>query len=896
MRRQAAQFVLHSRGALVEPLESRIMLTALISIAEDGKLTANDTSSQPAVSANGRYVAFASNATNLVSGITDSNGETDIFVRDRHTGTTQLISRIGDRTGNSRSLSPSISDDGRYIAFVSLANDLVTDLDDYNQSADVFLADRVTGAISLVSIAATGKTGTRTVGASLYGAASYSPRISGDGMRVAFVSTADDFGPTITAGSTNIFLRDLAGEVTTRVNALGQHSAGMPAIDHDGSDIAYFLQDDTASLVVTHTTTDTHTTLDLGTDIDEQLLKSEARFIDISADGNWIAFAQPLSQQDNRKLRVWNWQSFESAVLAEKTEQWTSVSISCDGRFVTFDSAVALTDRGDDHNSKVYLFDRHSQNYSLISLDAQYARASYGYSASISGDGRFVVYASSAADQLNMTAKNPAGRDQIYISDNLAGSIMRGRIWLDADGDRLHDTSESPRAGVIVFLDQNRNGLLDSGEQRTTTDSAGRYVFKNLPQGNYTVVQRVSGGLAQSGPAPKSGFSILIRFSSDIPDAVKPIFRAAAKRWSRIIIGDLPDAGGIDDLRINVSRSNLAGDTFAISAPTHLRRDSLLPYRATMTVDPSALASPWLRQIVEHEIAHALGFGALWDQLHLIQRRRSGAAVYTGAKALAQYRNVISASATVIPLETEGSIGTRDVHWKANWSLLDNGSYELLRGYIGGDGARLSVITSAAMQDLGYVVDLGAADHFGFGQILTASDLNQRKLYYTRNAAYAVTIGPAEIRGGYDFSVTQGSSVSGQVYRDDNRDGKRQTNEPLQRRTVYLDLNFNGVLDKTEPRMASVDGSYRFSDLPIGFYRVRQILRDGWVGSGPDYYDLTVEPGENQTGGNFGTRRASDGLAASFSSAVRISACSFPALAPLELFAAEDDSTEAMFA
>tara|TARA_B100000809_G_scaffold113046_1_gene111575 strand:+ start:72 stop:458 length:387 start_codon:yes stop_codon:yes gene_type:complete len=108
-----------------------------VSIAFVGRTEGNGHSGEPSISADGRYVAFMSDANNLVSG--DTNGDTDIFVHDRETGQTELVSVDSDSSpGNRQSRQSSISADGRYVAFSSDANNLVPG--DTNGHWDIFVA------------------------------------------------------------------------------------------------------------------------------------------------------------------------------------------------------------------------------------------------------------------------------------------------------------------------------------------------------------------------------------------------------------------------------------------------------------------------------------------------------------------------------------------------------------------------------------------------------------------------------------------------------------------------------------------------------------------------------------------------------------------------------------
>src|SRR5439155_1170129 len=131
------------------------------------------------ISADGRFVTFTSAASNLVSG--DTNGADDVFVHDRLTRVTERVSVASDGTeGNDESFRASISADGRVVAFVSAASNLVTG--DTNGAFDVFVHDRLTGVTERVSIASDGTEGDSTfVGASM----------SADGCFVAFVSTVN---------------------------------------------------------------------------------------------------------------------------------------------------------------------------------------------------------------------------------------------------------------------------------------------------------------------------------------------------------------------------------------------------------------------------------------------------------------------------------------------------------------------------------------------------------------------------------------------------------------------------------------------------------------------------------------------------------------------------------
>jgi Tol biopolymer transport system component len=179
--------------------------TTLISVTSQGNSQLEKWSDSPAISAEGRYVAFTSQVSDLVPG--DTNGNLDVFVRDTVAGTTTRasVSSIGEQ-GNNLSDLPSISPDGRYVTFLSLASNLTAG--DTNNHSDVFVKDLKTGAIARVSISSTGKQGN---------ADSYESSISASGRYVTFSSDATNLVSGDTNGKTDVFIRDLISGAARRI-------------------------------------------------------------------------------------------------------------------------------------------------------------------------------------------------------------------------------------------------------------------------------------------------------------------------------------------------------------------------------------------------------------------------------------------------------------------------------------------------------------------------------------------------------------------------------------------------------------------------------------------------------------------------------------------------------
>ena len=163
-------------------------------------------SSLARISADGRYVAFCSLATNLVAG--DTNGAMDVFVYDRNTSTIERVS-INDsaQEGNAASMYPSLSSDGRYVAFSSWATNLVAGPP--HGLGDVYVYDRDTDTIEMVSVNDSGLEGN---------GGSSGPSISADGRYVAFYSSATDLVTGDTNGVRDIFIYDRNADTIERVS------------------------------------------------------------------------------------------------------------------------------------------------------------------------------------------------------------------------------------------------------------------------------------------------------------------------------------------------------------------------------------------------------------------------------------------------------------------------------------------------------------------------------------------------------------------------------------------------------------------------------------------------------------------------------------------------------
>jgi hypothetical protein len=226
--------------------------TERVSLSSTGE-QGNSSSTAASISANGRFVVFSSFASNLVSG--DTNGAFDVFVRDRQAGTTERVSVSSDEAqGNAMSVSPTVSRTGRFVAFYSDATNLVSD--DTNGLTDIFVRDRSLGTTERASV---GSDEQQADGNSpepgVRGFVAEGPDISSDGRYVTFSSSATNLVPDDTntcplffeAPGTcpDAFVRDRVAGTTTRVSVFSDGSQSNertvdPAISDDGLVVAFW--------------------------------------------------------------------------------------------------------------------------------------------------------------------------------------------------------------------------------------------------------------------------------------------------------------------------------------------------------------------------------------------------------------------------------------------------------------------------------------------------------------------------------------------------------------------------------------------------------------------------------------------------------------------------------
>ncbi len=381
-------------------------------------------SNSPSISTHGRYVAFDSFAPDLVA--SDTNGTGDVFLHDRVTNVTQLLSVDSNGVqGNDESFVSSIAADGTCVVFESLATNLVPN--DTNGVDDVFIRDLSTNTTERVSVDSFGNEGNGP---------SYGPGASHDGRYIVFASSASNLVLGDNNGAKDIFVRDRLLGQTIRVDV---DSNGVEAnlgaqfawISDDGRHVAF------ESLSTNLASGDTNGVLDI--------------------------FVRDLDHNTTTRVSV-----DSNGVQANGVS--TSAAISANGRFVVFGSVASNLAPGDTNGDwDVFVHDLFTGQTERVSVASDGTGANhYSPRGTISADGRYVAFKSNAT---NLVPNDTNNASDIFVRDRRRGLTVR--VSVSSSGAQANGDSSRPMISAdgrhIAFYSYASN--LVSGDTNANMDA-----------------------------------------------------------------------------------------------------------------------------------------------------------------------------------------------------------------------------------------------------------------------------------------------------------------------------------------------------------------------------------------------------------------------------------------
>ncbi len=452
-----------------------------VSVADDGT-QGNSDSRRPSLSADGRFVAFASAASNLVPG--DTNNATDVFVFDRQSRTIERISVADDGTqGNGDSTAPSLSDDGRFVAFESNASNLVHG--DTIERSDVFVFDRQTRSIEQVSVADDGTQGNGHSG---------SPSLSADGRFVAFRSLASNLVPGDTNENWDVFVYDRQAGKIERVSLTADATEGnapsnQASLSADGRFLAF------ASHASNLVPGDTNGTMDV-------FVVRNPWAVGVDTRPGWLFASQVLSNVDFGLLPD------PGQIRGKLFEDLIPNSVYDPGEPV-LESVTVYLDlnfNGRWDPGEPQTLSAADGSYSFPEIES-YLEYQIGV---VVPDG-FSLVTPTPHENGFWQVFLPAGgtladRDfgfrRVAPGGQFESAVIEGRLFRDDNGNGVFDDGEIGLGGWTVFLDLNDDGVrqFDEPWTVTSTEDPGFYTFPGLGNRPYRVRVLAQPRHLQTGP------------------------------------------------------------------------------------------------------------------------------------------------------------------------------------------------------------------------------------------------------------------------------------------------------------------------------------------------------------------------------------------------------------
>jgi hypothetical protein len=439
----------------------------------------------------------------------------------------------------------------------------------------------------------------------------------------------------------------------------------------------------------------------------------------------------------------------------------------------------------------------------------------------------------------------PPGSGSWYFSDKdlgaTKGSIFRGLAYIDSDNSGAINPSDGRIAGMTVYIDLNKNGVLDAGEPSDITEADGFYLVGNIPGGTYTVREILSSPYTAATPGGDS-------YTATVPDLwqlssmdFRNVVSTAAITGT--VFKDLDDNGvlGATDTRI-------AGHTIYLDTNNNRVLDS---GEQTAISNANGVYAFNAMPAGSYILRDATGESGMETSSPASSTNAWAAAVSNGQTVVRDFGFAPpSASITGIIYQDKNANGGREIGEPAIANVIifldanNDGIYQ--------QGEKYSI------------TDANGA--YSFTHLPKGANNVRAALPYGWTVRHPINVDyyPWELSHGSqvsgDFGVvapTTGGQIRGTVFNDQDGDGVKDAGEPgLILTTVYNDANNNSKLDAGEPRtMTDGLGAYQFSGLPAGSYKIRQVLVSGWKQTTPanNYgWTLTLATNGSLAGKDFG--------------------------------------------
>ena len=381
-----------------------------------------------------------------------------------------ISTSAGGAVADAVAFAPSLSQDGSFATFASIATNLVDG--DSNGAFDIFRKNLSTGEVELITEVRVPGQGVQPANGD-----SFFSAISGDGSVVAFDSAAGNLA-TGETGQRNVFVRTVDSTDVDLVSIVGNRFASQPSLSEDGTLVAFGATatgraetDDPAPLdtiterVYVRDLSD-GSLVEVSSDANGNFADLASSDPDISANGNFVAFeslaTNLLDADANPGADIYVKSLVDGSVqIASTTSDGaqgfgnsTDAAISGNGRFVAFQSAARLVVEDFDNASDIYVKDLQTGELRLVTINADEIKGNgASFTPSISDDGRFVAFRS-AAD--NLVADDTNGQPDIFVADMQTGRFQRIELASDTSGanPELVEPTISGDGALVAFVDQ----------------------------------------------------------------------------------------------------------------------------------------------------------------------------------------------------------------------------------------------------------------------------------------------------------------------------------------------------------------------------------------------------------------------------------------------------------